>query len=87
MAKVCGECHHVPSGRWSGDYGAECYCNCHDVADAAPALLIACRAAFEVLVAAGVICGELDQLKAAIAEAEKANSEDWPHPVTVRGIK
>lgn len=39
MIQLCPECHHTPSGRFAGDYGAKCYCKCHDVADTAPALL------------------------------------------------
>ncbi len=31
---LCKECHHYPSGRIA-DYGARCYCQCHDMADAA----------------------------------------------------
>lgn len=34
--RLCTECHHRPSR------GEGCYCRCHDVADAAPALAEAC---------------------------------------------
>jgi hypothetical protein len=37
MSKLCGECHHALSGRYAD--GLQCYCRCHDVADAASALL------------------------------------------------
>lgn len=42
--KYCRECNHTPSCRFDC-HGWQCYCKCHDVADAAPALLEACRAA------------------------------------------
>jgi hypothetical protein len=49
MTSVCPECHHRPSDRNDpGDFSGpalECFCKCHDVADAAPELLAACRAA------------------------------------------
>lgn len=35
---VCQNCHHWPSMRFR-ENGYECYCKCHDVADAAPALV------------------------------------------------
>lgn len=38
---LCPDCHHRPSMR-TGD-PAYCYCRCHDIADAAPDLLKACR--------------------------------------------
>lgn len=47
---VCAECHHLPSDR-TADYGATCFCRCHDLADAAPALYEAAKAALS-----GVIC-------------------------------
>lgn len=37
---ICQECHHNPSGRFNAD-GEQCYCTCHNVADAAPELLAA----------------------------------------------
>ncbi len=40
---TCMECHHAPSGRYTA--GLQCYCPCHDVADASPKLLKACRIA------------------------------------------
>ena len=35
---LCPECHHAPSGRTFA-----CECCCHDVADAGPELLEACK--------------------------------------------
>lgn len=46
MALLCPECHHYPSGRTVEGQG-HCFCKCHDVADAAPNLLAACKAADE----------------------------------------
>lgn len=46
--KICPECHHRPSGRIA-EYGAACQCHCHDIADAAPELLAACKEAMEFL--------------------------------------
>lgn len=46
MMSVCKECHHRPSERCSqaeNGYSAECYCQCHDVADASPDLLEVCE--------------------------------------------
>jgi len=43
---MCPECHHMPSGRFDAA-GMQCYCRCHDVADAAPELLGACKALIE----------------------------------------
>lgn len=43
---ICKDCHHAPSGR-TAEYGAACQCSCHDVADAAPALLEALQAMLE----------------------------------------
>lgn len=40
---TCPTCHHRPSCRVDEDRG-ECTCKCHDVADAAPDLLAACKA-------------------------------------------
>ena len=34
----CKECHHLPSCRFDA-HGVQCYCECHDVADAGPDLL------------------------------------------------
>ena len=50
QVQLCPECHHRPSERMAdcGDYHAECYCQCHDVADAAPQLLTACRAMYQL---------------------------------------
>lgn len=42
MSKPCPECHHTPSCRVA-EYGAECQCQCHDVADASPDLLAALK--------------------------------------------
>ncbi len=44
----CPQCHHTPSSRF-GDHGQECYCQCHDVADAAPELLAALKEAKETI--------------------------------------
>jgi hypothetical protein len=45
---ICRDCHHRPSGR-TQEYGADCYCPCHDVADVAPDLLAACEAALRYI--------------------------------------
>lgn len=34
----CSSCHHLPSCRYDTN-GFQCYCKCHDVADAAADLL------------------------------------------------
>ena len=41
---ICPECHHAPSGRTFA-----CGCRCHDVADASPELLEACKEAASFL--------------------------------------
>jgi hypothetical protein len=46
---ICSDCHHTPSGRFSGTYAAQCYCPCHDVADAGLELLAACEQAIIAL--------------------------------------
>ncbi len=50
MPTLCPECHHRPSGRGTNSEGyfAACYCKCHDVADAAPQLLAACKSLLEI---------------------------------------
>lgn len=79
--KTCQTCHHRPSERLAdcGGYVAECYCDCHKVADAAPDLLTALREAREyVKFAFEVIRGPdresvrgcLDRIDVAIAKAE-----------------
>jgi hypothetical protein len=46
--RVCPDCHHPPSRRFDPEnYCAQCFCACHDAADAAPALLAACKAMLE----------------------------------------
>jgi hypothetical protein len=70
-ATLCPNCHHRPSMR-HGDT-AYCYCYCHDVADAAPALLEACKAAVAATGGSGYWNGEtkafLELCEAAIAKA------------------
>jgi len=39
---ICPKCYHRPSGRYA-EYGDECQCKCHDVADAGSELLAALR--------------------------------------------
>lgn len=41
---TCRNCGHTPSCRFDL-HGWQCYCKCHDVADAAPDLLEACHLA------------------------------------------
>lgn len=41
---LCKDCHHMPSRR-NAEYGAACQCRCHDIADASPELLAACKSA------------------------------------------
>lgn len=50
-APICASCHHVPSERYSdcGDYFAQCYCHCHDVADSAGEQLVQLKAAMRVI--------------------------------------
>lgn len=48
---TCRDCHHTPSGRIA-EYGAACYCKCHDIADAAPDLLAALESLLAVFVEA-----------------------------------
>ncbi len=43
----CKECHHSPSGRFDLN-SWECYCKCHDIADAAPELLAACEQMIQI---------------------------------------
>jgi len=71
--KLCNECHHYPSERFEECNPARCYCKCHDVADASPDLLAACKAAQRVLrdsVTLADIQTLGEQLDAAVAKAE-----------------
>lgn len=64
---ICQECHCRPSCRYDCD-GRPCFCKCHDVADAAPELLAACKM---VLDDPGLTPSANDVIRAAIAEATK----------------
>ncbi len=68
---ICASCHHKPSERRPEDaYWGVCRCGCHDVADAAPALLNACQGALIVLDLLLPISGEAVSLSARRALAE-----------------
>ncbi len=82
---LCKKRHHVPNGRYIrgsfGDvpYNARCNCCCHNVADAAPELLAACKAALERLEHGDPPKGGRTEevcngLRAAIALAEKGGA-------------
>lgn len=74
---TCPECHHRPSGRFDAA-GGECYCKCHDVADAAPYLLAALKAVLPYANTSGIESTEdyskfykaLDAARTAVARAE-----------------
>ena len=69
----CPECHHYPSERFEECRPERCYCKCHDVADAAPDLFAACKAAEEFLRLIGQPAPPAPwrQLVAAINKAEQ----------------
>lgn len=75
---TCEKCHHRPSERrytaWHTQETRLCYCPCHDVADAGPRLLEACKTAIDAIIESGDPFSGSDQalvamLRAAIVEA------------------
>jgi len=78
---ICSECHHLPSERFNSG-GVQCYCRCHDVADAGPELLAACKTclarhkqAYELRqklsgIIGGKLAEEIALVEAAIDKAE-----------------
>ena len=73
MPTLCPKCDHLPSCR-SGSR-KDCACDCHDAADAAPALLAACKAMLawgdrEAMPQGGRNDAPWEKMEAAIALAE-----------------
>lgn len=65
----CKSCHHQPSGRFDQN-GWQCYCKCHDVADAAPDLLEALEELLTVIQSDKFMTVKVDAAYAAIAKAK-----------------
>ncbi len=82
MKTYCEICHHTGSRGFDAEMG-KCECACHRVADAAPALLAACKAVLVLIEGLEAsdeslcdfyenrVAEELERLHAAIALAEK----------------
>jgi hypothetical protein len=77
---LCPSCHHRPAERFSAGFGACCHCKCHDVADAAPELLAACKRAVQIFRRAIHPDAIPKQLLDAIARAEGTNTTEETTP-------
>lgn len=71
---LCPECHHRPSGRFQ-EYGAECHCPCHNVADLSLALLAACNGMLDALDGSHAqVMYAAGKMREAVAQAEPPKS-------------
>lgn len=74
--KVCQECHHTGSCRFNAA-GVQCYCHCHDIADAAPELLTACQSALGMIDKHRLMGGEImAKIRSAISQAYAREKKD-----------